>query len=58
MAAAAYEAAHALPSGPIGSHGVGHGSFDLKAALAWAAVGLPLIWGVEQTFEKVLKIFS
>ena len=56
-AAAAQEAAHAIPSGPVGSHGVGHGRFDLKAALAWAAVGLPLVWGIEQTFAKVLKIF-
>ena len=51
------EAAHSIPSGPIGEHGVGHGRFDLKAALVWAAVGVPLAWGVIQTFEKVPEIF-
>jgi MFS family permease len=56
--AAAYEAAHALPSGPIGSQGVGLGTFDIKTALAWLVVGLPLAWGVEQTIEKVLKILG
>ena len=52
-----FEAAHSIPSGPIGDYGVGEGRFDLKAALAWAAVGIPLAWGVVQTFQKVMKIF-
>jgi hypothetical protein len=56
--AAAFEAAHALPSGPIGAYGVGLGSFDVKTVLAWAVVGVPLVWGVEQTIEKVLKILG
>ncbi len=50
--------AHALPSGPIGSHGIGLGGFDLKTALAWAAVGVPLAWGVWKTLESALKIFQ
>ena len=27
-------------------------------ALAWLAVGLPLIWGVAQTVRKALPLFS
>jgi hypothetical protein len=27
-------------------------------ALAWAAVGLPLLWGVAQTIKKTLSLFS
>lgn len=27
-------------------------------ALAWAAVGLPLLWGVAQTIRKTLSLFS
>jgi MFS family permease len=54
---AAYDAAHALPSGPIGAYGIGGGAFDLKTALAWLAVGIPLAWGVEQTFAKALIMF-
>ena len=54
----AYETAHALPSGPVGGYGIGGGAFDLKTALAWLVVGLPLAWGVEQTFAKALIIFK
>ncbi len=51
-------AARALPSGPLGSYGIGGGSFDVKTALAWFAVGAPLAWGVWQTFVKALAIFQ
>jgi hypothetical protein len=27
-------------------------------ALAWLAVGLPLLWGVLQTFTKALSLFE
>jgi hypothetical protein len=27
-------------------------------ALAWLAVGLPLLWGVAQTFKKALALFK
>jgi len=50
-------AARAIPSGPLGSYGIGGGAFDWKAGLAWLAVGLPLAWGVVQTFMKALVIF-
>ncbi len=56
--AAAYETAQALPSGPIGEYGIGGGRFDVRTALAWLAVGLPLAWGVEQTLAKALIIFQ
>jgi MFS family permease len=31
--------------------------FDLKAMLAWAAVGIPLAWGIWITIEKALVLF-
>ena len=47
-----------LPSGPIGSHGIGLGGFDAKAALAWLAVGIPIAWGVWITLQSAIKIFG
>jgi MFS family permease len=41
-----------------GSYGIGLGGLDAKAALAWAAVGLPLAWGVWKTLESAIKIFQ
>ena len=32
--------------------------FDLKALLAWAAVGIPLAWGIWITLEKALVLFK
>jgi hypothetical protein len=31
---------------------------NLKLILAWLAVGLPLAWGVEQTVEKAMALFT
>ncbi len=31
--------------------------FDIRAVLAWAAVGIPLAWGVWITLEKALVLF-
>jgi hypothetical protein len=42
---------------PTGSFGIGKGGFDLKAALFWAVVGIPLAWGVMKTLESAIKIF-
>jgi MFS family permease len=39
-----------------GSHGIGFGGLDAKAALFWAFVGLPLAWGVWKTLESAVKI--
>ena len=51
-------AAQAIPSGPLGPYGIGGGAFDVKAGLAWGAVGIPLAWGVWQTLQKALTIFQ
>ena len=42
---------------PSGSFGIGKGGLDVKAALFWAFVGIPLAWGVYKTLESVAKIF-
>lgn len=30
----------------------------LKVALAWAIVGLPLLWGVAMTLRNAIKLFE
>ena len=50
-------ATKAEATGPSGSFGIGTGGLDAKAALAWAAVGIPILWGVWTTFEKSLILF-
>ena len=40
-----------------GSFGIGKGGFDVRAALFWAFVGIPLAWGVCKTLESAAKIF-
>jgi MFS family permease len=40
-----------------GSFGIGKGGLDIKAALFWAFVGIPLAWGVWKTLENAIKIF-
>jgi hypothetical protein len=42
---------------PSGSFGIGTGGLDVKAALFWAFVAVPLTWGVLKTLESVYKIF-
>jgi MFS family permease len=44
-------------SGPSGSFGIGRGGLDIKSALFWAFVGIPLAWGVWKTLESVANIF-
>jgi MFS family permease len=41
-----------------GSHGIGGGKFNLTALLAWAAVCIPLAWGIWITLEKALVLFE
>jgi MFS family permease len=42
-----------------GSFGIGlGGGFDVKTLLAWAAVCIPLAWGVWQTLGSAVKIFQ
>jgi hypothetical protein len=40
-----------------GSYGIGRGGVDVRAALFWAFVGIPLAWGVYKTLESAAKIF-
>ncbi|MET7247563.1 OFA family MFS transporter [Methylobacterium sp. EM32] len=45
------------PAGPSGSFGIGRGGPTPAAALAWTAVGLPILWGVWITLAKALILF-
>jgi MFS family permease len=52
------QAAHAKSNAAIqhGSFGIGTGGLDARAALFWAFVGIPLLWGVWKTLESAIKI--
>jgi MFS family permease len=54
LQAANANSAAAIPSG---SFGIGKGGLDVRAALFWAVVGIPLAWGVWKTLESAIKIF-
>ncbi|MHC1549935.1 OFA family MFS transporter [Phyllobacterium sp. K27] len=45
-------------AGASGSFGIGHGGLDAKAALAWAAVGIPILWGVWITIKQAVILFQ
>ena len=51
------QAASAKNASSTGSHGIGFGGLDAKAALFWAFVGIPLAWGVWITLVSAAKIF-
>src|SRR5215813_8972952 len=51
------QAASAKSATSTGSHGIGFGGLDAKAALFWAFVGIPLAWGVWITLVSAAKIF-
>jgi MFS family permease len=40
-----------------GSFGIGKGGLDGKAVIAWAIVGIPIIWGVWMTLKKTAALF-
>ena len=40
-----------------GSFGIGTGRIDLTAAVVWAAVGLPILWGVWVTLNNAFVLF-
>ena len=42
----------------IGIRDFGFGVWDFRAALAWAAVGIPIAWGVWVTLSQALVLFS
>ena len=54
---AALQAASAKSATSTGSHGIGFGGLDAKAAVFWAFVGIPLAWGVWITLISAAKIF-
>jgi MFS family permease len=54
LQAASAKNASAMQSG---SFGIGKGGLDVKAALFWLFVGIPLAWGVYKTLESAAKIF-
>ena len=51
------QAASAKSATSTGSHGIGFGGLDAKAALFWAFVGIPLAWGVWITLKNAMRIF-
>ncbi len=40
-----------------GSYGIGRGGFSSGALLAWAVVGIPILWGIGITLSKALILF-
>ncbi|WEX73978.1 OFA family MFS transporter [Sinorhizobium numidicum] len=47
----------AARAGPVGSFGISKGGLDAKAILAWAVVGIPILWGVWMTLQKTAALF-
>jgi MFS family permease len=58
QALAAYHARtkHLAEAGASGSFGIDRGRLDLKTALAWLVVGVPILWGVWVTLQKVMTL--
>ena len=52
------KAAGAAAATPSGSFGIGTGGLDARAALFWAFVGIPILWGVYITLKNAAAIFS
>jgi len=44
-------------SGSGGSYGIGKGTLDGKAIVAWLVVGIPILWGVWKTLDSAVAIF-
>ena len=44
-------------AGPRGSYGIGTGTLDAKAIVAWLVVGIPILWGVWKTLDSAVAIF-
>jgi MFS family permease len=58
VAALQAKAAGAALATPSGSFGIGTGGLDARAALFWAFVGIPILWGVYITLKNAAAIFS
>jgi MFS family permease len=48
----------AVKSAQAGAFGIGRGGFSLPALIAWAIVGIPILWGIWDTLKKALVLFS
>jgi MFS family permease len=44
-------------SAPASLGGIGKGRLDARAALAWLAVGVPILWGVSRTLHSAAVLF-
>lgn len=40
-----------------GAFGIGRGGLELKVALAWCAIGIPILWGVWNTLLSTASLF-
>jgi MFS family permease len=58
VAALQAKAAGAAAATPSGSFGIGTGGLDARAALFWAFVGVPILWGVYITLRNAAAIFT
>jgi MFS family permease len=47
---------HIAEQSVAGSFGIGRGGLDLRSALAWLVVGIPILWGVWMTLQKVTPL--
>ncbi|GJE11502.1 MULTISPECIES: OFA family MFS transporter [Methylobacterium] len=47
----------ATVGGASGSFGIGRGGFSPGAAVAWAVVGIPIVWGIGITLSKAFILF-
>ncbi|GJD33432.1 OFA family MFS transporter [Methylobacterium aerolatum] len=54
---AALAAGEGVRPASSGSFGIGRGGFSLGALLAWAVVGIPILWGIGITLSKALILF-
>jgi MFS family permease len=54
----ALQARIAVPTDEGRSYGIGRGRIDLRASLAWFAVGAPIAWGVWLTISSTRSLFQ
>ncbi|HKP23801.1 MAG TPA: OFA family MFS transporter [Dongiaceae bacterium] len=57
VAALQAKSAAAARAEGTGSFGIGKGGLDGKAVIAWAIVGIPILWGVWVTLQKTAALF-
>jgi hypothetical protein len=58
MSAAELAAVQGPSAGGAPLASTGTGGFSAASGLAWAAVGIPILWGVWITLDKVWVLFS